>query len=72
MKLTKTLSGNDQAQARRDGDVFVDRVQVARRSRPRQRKGDEEPAHGEDDGEGPMPFDFKRMVYGGFKILVDA
>ena len=22
--------------------------------------------------EGPMPFDVKRMVYGGFKILVDA
>jgi uncharacterized protein YbaA (DUF1428 family) len=21
---------------------------------------------------GPMPFDFKRMAYGGFKILVDA
>ena len=22
--------------------------------------------------EGPMPFDVKRMVYGGFKVLVDA
>ncbi len=22
--------------------------------------------------EGPMPFDVKRMVYGGFKILVNA
>ena len=21
---------------------------------------------------GPMPFDVKRMVYGGFKVLVDA
>jgi uncharacterized protein YbaA (DUF1428 family) len=21
---------------------------------------------------GPMPFDHKRMVYGGFKVLVDA
>jgi uncharacterized protein YbaA (DUF1428 family) len=24
-----------------------------------------------DPGDKPMPFDFKRMVYGGFKILVD-
>ena len=24
-----------------------------------------------DPGNKPMPFDFKRMVYGGFKILVD-
>lgn len=23
-------------------------------------------------GKGPMPFDLKRMVYGGFKFLVDA
>jgi len=23
------------------------------------------------DCDTPMPFDFKRMVYGGFKILVD-
>jgi len=22
--------------------------------------------------EGPMPFDVKRMFYGGFKVLVDA
>ena len=22
-------------------------------------------------GTGPMPFDYKRMVYGGFKVLVD-
>jgi uncharacterized protein YbaA (DUF1428 family) len=21
---------------------------------------------------GPMPFDYKRMVYGGFKIIVDT
>lgn len=24
-----------------------------------------------DPGDKPMPFDFRRMVYGGFKILVD-
>lgn len=24
------------------------------------------------DMSGPMPFDMKRMVYGGFKVLVDA
>jgi len=24
-----------------------------------------------DPGSGPMPFDFRRMVYGGFKVLVD-
>lgn len=24
-----------------------------------------------DPGDKPMPFDFKRMVYGGFKVLVD-
>lgn len=24
-----------------------------------------------DPGDNPMPFDFKRMVYGGFKILID-
>lgn len=24
-----------------------------------------------DPGDKPMPFDYKRMVYGGFKILVD-
>lgn len=24
-----------------------------------------------DPGDNPMPFDFKRMVYGGFKVLVD-
>ncbi len=34
-----------QAQARRDGGVLVDRVQVARASRSRQRQGDEGPAH---------------------------
>ena len=26
---------------------------------------------GLDPGDKPMPFDYKRMVYGGFKILVD-
>ena len=39
-----------QAQARRDGGVLVDCVQVARTSRPRQHEGDEGSAPGKDDG----------------------
>ena len=38
-----------QAQARRDRRVLVDRLQVARASRPRQRQGDEGPAPRQDD-----------------------
>ena len=30
-----------------------------------------DPAHGQDDGTKSMPFDAKRMAYGGFKVLVD-
>ena len=51
---------------------LVDRVQVARPPRPRQRQGDEgPPPRGMMDPK-KMPFDCKRMVYGGFKVLVDA
>ena len=60
------------AQARRDGGVLVDRVQVASASRSRQREGHEGPAPGRRWIRTSMPFDMKRMVYGGFKVLVDA
>ncbi len=49
------------------------RVQVARAPRPRQRQGDEGPAHrGHGWTSKNMPFDAKRMIYGGFKVMVDA
>jgi hypothetical protein len=58
------------------GGFLVDRIQVARASRSRQRKGDEGPTNregdGEDNGSEIGALEFRRMVYGGFKILVDA
>ena len=67
-----TVPPPGQGQARRDGGLLLDRLQVARPSRQGQRQGDEGPADREDD-EDPkaMPFDVKRMAYGGFKVLVD-
>ena len=49
-------------------------VQVARPPRSRQRQGDERPPGdmtGADNMK-DMPFDHKRMVYGGFKVVVDV
>src|SRR5688572_19074150 len=46
----RPVYASGQGQSRRDGSVLVDRLQVARASRSRQRQGDEGPATGDDDG----------------------
>src|ERR1700710_2351098 len=61
-----------QAQARRDGGMVLHRVQVARASRPRQRQSHEGPAAPNMMNPKAMPFDGKRMIYGGFKVLIDV
>ena len=57
--------------ARRDGRLLLHRVQVARRPRPGQRQGDGGPAARRDDDGKDMPFDGKRLIYGGFEVIVD-
>ena len=59
------------AQAGRDGDVFVDRLQVAGASGSCQRQSDEGPTLAKMMDPKSMPFDVKRMVYGGFRTIVD-
>ena len=61
-----------EAEAGRDGVLLVHRVQVARAPRPREREGDEGPAPREMMDPSAMPFDAKRMIYGGFKVAVDV
>ena len=60
-----------QDQSRRDGGVFLDRVQVARASRSSQREMMKDPRIAKMMDPKAMPFDVKRMAYGGFSVLVD-
>ena len=57
-------------EARRDCGVFVYRLQIAGTSGPRQCQGDERDGKMCDMKD--MPFDVKRMTYGGFNVLVDV
>ncbi len=62
----------DQAQARRDGDFFLV-VFKSRAHRDRvNAKVMKDPRLAKMMDPNSTPFDHKRMVYGGFKILVDA
>ena len=59
-------------QARRGGGLFVHRLQVTARARPHQQGRHGRPATPGDDGSQikAMPFDGRRMFWGGFKTLV--
>ena len=65
------VSKRDQSQACRDRGIFMDRLQVARTFRPPELQSHVRSAFRE-DAEGEMPFDMKRMLYGGFKTIVEA
>ena len=72
-KLT-SFPAQREVEAGRDGGLLLDRLQVAGRPRSDQREGHGGSAPGKDD-EGPArtwPFDAKRMIYGGFEVLVTA
>jgi len=59
---------NDEVEARRDRGFLMDRFQVrAHRDRVNAKVMKEM----EKMSMKEMPFDMKRMVYGGFKVLVD-
>ena len=66
------VSAGGEAEGRRDRGVLLDRVQVAPASRPGQcREVMKDPRIARHDM-GPMPFDTKRMFFGGFKEIVGA
>lgn len=53
---------------RRDRLLLVDRLRVARGARRGEREGDGRRAHA--GGHADMPFDASRMIFGGFRPLV--
>ncbi len=69
-RLRRAVSEGREDQARRSGGLLVHRLQVARASRCRQQEGDGGPAPARRPA-ATMPFDHKRMSWGGFKTLVD-
>ena len=60
-----------QAQGQRDGGLLLDRLQVARASRSRKAKVMKDPRLAAMMDPKSMPFDAKRMIWGGFKVFVD-
>ena len=72
VEMGTVVPGRNENEAGRDNSVFLYRVQVARSPYRVNAKVMKEPRMLKMMKSAPMPFDGKRMMYGGFKSIVEA